>query len=413
MGFSKRVDVGMEFGVRRVMMIAPTPFFADRGCHVRILEEIKALKKRGIDVFVVTYHIGRDVPYVRIYRTLNVPWYKKLEAGPSIHKPYIDLLLLLKACLVCRKERPDIIHAHLHEGGWVGNFCSKWYNIPLVLDVQGSMTDELVAHNFLGGKKWVMSFFRHIERGIVRKADAIMVSSENTTRILREEFSVDDKRLFFVPDGVDTNFIHPVGDKEALRRRLNLPVDKKIIVYVGVLSGYQGIDMLMEAVANAKDRLKDVLFLMIGYPEDKYRSMAKMYGVDALFSFVGKVDYERIPEYIEAADVGIAPKVSKTEANGKVLNYMAAGLPVVVFDTPVNRFMLGELGIYAPLGDAVGFVSKLIWILDDTEFAKEVGDKLYRRLIERFSWDAISEKIVDVYHKVRRGVKGERSGNDR
>ncbi len=70
----------------KVLMIAPTPFFADRGCHVKILEEVRALSRRNIDVKVVTYHIGRNIEGVDIQRIVKVPWYKKLEAGPSIYK---------------------------------------------------------------------------------------------------------------------------------------------------------------------------------------------------------------------------------------------------------------------------------------------------------------------------------------
>jgi hypothetical protein len=95
----------------RVLMIAPTPFFADRGCHVKILEEVRALSRRNITVKVVTYHIGRDIKGVDTERIVRMPWYKKLEAGPSIHKYYLDLILAAKAIKVAIKFKPDIIHA--------------------------------------------------------------------------------------------------------------------------------------------------------------------------------------------------------------------------------------------------------------------------------------------------------------
>ncbi len=388
----------------KVMVIAPTPFFADRGCHVRILEEIKALKKKGIEFFVVTYHIGKDIPGTKIYRTIKIPWYNKLEAGPSVHKPYIDLLLLLKACLICRKERPDIIHAHLHEGGWVGKFCSKWYNVPMVLDIQGSMTDELIAHKFLGGRRSVMAFFEMLERKIVNRADAIVVSSQNTADLLVDKFGVMKENVTFVPDGVDLEFIKPVSNKRELRVRLGLPEHKRIFIYAGVLSEYQGIDMLIEAVSTIKELLSDVLFLIIGYPETKYIEMVKNRGVESFFYFTGKVPYNSLPEYVELADIGIAPKVSKTEANGKVLNYMAAGLPVVVFDTPINRFMLGDYGIYAKFKDVKDLAEKLLWVINNMDSSMRLGRMLHRRLVEHFSWDAISERILEVYSRVYRGA---------
>ena len=61
-------------------MIAPTPYFSDRGCHVRIYEEAKALKARSHEVVIVTYHLGRDVgegrfhPAQRRATVVQQPW---------------------------------------------------------------------------------------------------------------------------------------------------------------------------------------------------------------------------------------------------------------------------------------------------------------------------------------------------
>src|SRR3989304_5057731 len=94
--------------VRRVLMIAPTPFFADRGCHVRILEEVRALRRLGVETTGVTYHLDRALPDVRVERIPRVPWVKRLGVGPSPHKLYLDLLLLLKAREGGRRLQPHV-----------------------------------------------------------------------------------------------------------------------------------------------------------------------------------------------------------------------------------------------------------------------------------------------------------------
>ena len=124
----------------RILMIAPTPFFADRGCHVRIYEEARALQAMGCQVEVCTYHLGDDRPGLTTHRTLRVPWYKKLSAGPSWHKLYLDVLLLFKAWSVAHKLRPDVIHGHLHEGAAIGWVVGKLAGVPVVADFQGSLS---------------------------------------------------------------------------------------------------------------------------------------------------------------------------------------------------------------------------------------------------------------------------------
>src|SRR3989344_5882793 len=104
----------------RILMIVPTPFFADRGCHMRIFEEARALKKQGHEITICTYHNGRDIGGLDIRRIINIPWYKKLEAGPSYHMFYLDFLLLIKTLKIALSDKYDIIYAHLHEGALIG-----------------------------------------------------------------------------------------------------------------------------------------------------------------------------------------------------------------------------------------------------------------------------------------------------
>ena len=92
----------------RILMIAPTPFFAHRGGHVRIYEEARALQAMGHQVEICTYHLGDDRAGLPTHRTPRIPWYTKLTAGPSWHKLYIDVLLLLKTWSVARRFRPDV-----------------------------------------------------------------------------------------------------------------------------------------------------------------------------------------------------------------------------------------------------------------------------------------------------------------
>lgn len=385
----------------KIAMVAPTPFFSDRGCHVRIFEEIKILKKLGENPFLCTYHLGEDVPGVEIHRIPSIPWYKKLTAGPSLHKFYIDLFLLIKFSGLCLKKKPDIIHAFLHEGAFIGEVFNLVKKTPVVFDMQGGLTDELGAHSFIKGNKSILGFFRFVERYIDRKTSALLVCSGVLKDILVEEFHVPPENIFIVPDGVDLDFFKPPADKLEIRRRFNLPLDKKIIVYLGLLTRYQGVDIFLKVIKSIKDKYKDIHFLIMGYPNvEYYIKMARDLGIDDIITFTGRLPYKYAPDFLGLADIAVSPKLSKTESNGKLLNYMAVGLPVVVFDTPVNREILGAEGIYAEFGDAEDFTEKLEDLLADTTKAESLGKKLLKRAQEEFSWDMIGKRILDVYERI-------------
>ena len=104
----------------RVLMIAPTSFFADYGCHVRILEEARILQSLGHSITIATYQNGKDVAGIDIQRSLPIPWRRNYEVGSSRHKIAFDLLLGLKTLQLLARRQYDVIHAHLHEGALMG-----------------------------------------------------------------------------------------------------------------------------------------------------------------------------------------------------------------------------------------------------------------------------------------------------
>ncbi|MFQ5577758.1 MAG: glycosyltransferase [Anaerolineae bacterium] len=142
----------MESNVQQsynVLMLAPTMFFADYGCHVRILEEALVLKKLGHAVTILAYPNGRDIAGLDVRRCAGVPFNYRLVVGSSRHKIYLDVMLAFKALGHVMRHKPDVIHAHLHEGGLLGWGLSKLTGAPLIFDFQGSLTGEMVDHNFL------------------------------------------------------------------------------------------------------------------------------------------------------------------------------------------------------------------------------------------------------------------------
>jgi len=212
---------------RRILMIAPTPFFADRGCHVRILGEAKALMGLGHELVLCTYFLGRDVGGMPTARTLSVPWYKKLSAGPSWHKFYIDLLLLWTVLRTCWSFRPDIIHAHLHEGIVIGKVASLIFRVPLVADLQGSLTDELLAHKFLPNARLLVKLVAWIEKKINRLPAHLIVSSTHTAQACVTQYGVAAERVTSVMDGVDLDIFRPLEKDVALRVSLGIVQDEK------------------------------------------------------------------------------------------------------------------------------------------------------------------------------------------
>ncbi len=383
----------------RILMVAPTPFFADRGCHVRILGELQALNTLGHVTIVCTYHLGSDIEGTRTVRTLRIPWYRRLAAGPSVHKFYIDLLLLWKVLQTCWSFQPDVIHAHLHEGIVIGKIASFVFRVPVVADLQGSLTDEILDHGFIPQWPWLVRTSRWIEEQINRMPHQLIASSINTAQLARGHSRAEETALV-IEDGVDAQLFHPRPFDPVLRARLGIGPADKVVVFIGVLSPYQGIDLLLESMPMVLREASPVKFLILGYPDEGYRQRARELGVDRDAIFTGRIPYSEAPRYLALGDIAVSPKMSQTEANQKLFAYMAMGLPAVVFDNPVNREILGELGVYVENGSSLAFAEAIVSLLKSESRARELGEAGFRKASAEYTWDSAGRKLERVYRRL-------------
>ena len=389
---------------RRVLMIAPTSFFADYGCHVRILEQARGLAARGHRVLICTYHSGRDVPGLEIRRTPRIPWRRRPEVGSSWHKLMLDFLLLFVVLRAALRRRPDLLHAYLHEGALIGALVGRLLRLPLAFDFQGSMTGEMLDHGFIGTRSPFLRPLRALERWIDRRPALVLANSEHSAGVLRDRFGVEPARIHLVPDCVDTERFRPPaapGKRNAAQRRAwDVPEGALLVVYLGLLAPYQGIDLLLRACARLPAEPAMHVVIM-GFPNvERYRRMAHALGLAGRVTLTGAVSYSEAHRKLALGDIAVAPKISDTEGSGKLLNYMAMGLPTVAFDTPVSREYLGEDGELVPLGDVERLAQALVRLAADAEERRRRGRRLRERAVERFGWPAAVEALEHAHDRL-------------
>lgn len=393
----------------RILMIAPTSFFAHYGCHVRILEETRILQEMGHTVTIATYHNGKDVPGIDIRRTLPIPWRRDYEVGSSRHKIAFDVLLALRVFQVLlvalfSGRRYHLLHAHLHEGALLAHLFALIFRLPVIFDFQGSLTEEMIDHKFLRRESIFYRPLRRLEEWIDQSSQVIFTSSSEARRILLEQFGCTEQQVRSLPDCVNAATFkpaaqHPASDLTVLRQRLEIPEDAKVIVYLGLLAPYQGTDLLLDAMQRILQQRSDVYLLLMGFPGiDIYHDRAIKLGILENVRLTGRIPYPDAPQYLALGHVAVAPKLSVTESAGKLLNYMGVGLPTVAFDTPVAREYLGIHGLLAVRGDAESLAEQLLRALA----APELGSALRQRAIQQFGWARVGQQITEAYTELLR-----------
>ena len=390
----------------RILMVTPTSFFSDYGGHIRILEETRALMALGHEVAIVTYNKGSDLPGLDIRRTPPLPWRNDYEVGSSRHKYAFDVYLMWQTMREALRFRPDIIHGHMHEGALVGGIVAKLLRKPLVFDFQGSLTGEMVDHHFLKGHGRRYTVFHRLEQFIDNYlSSAILTSSIQAATLLKDDFHVPAANIHPLPDCAVPNRFDPTAvspqEKQNLREALGIPNGRLIVAYLGLLTDYQGIPHLIETAVRLKAAGENVHFLIMGYPSvEHYQDLANHFKVDDIVTFTGKVEYRDAPRYLSLGDIAVAPKMSNTEGSGKLLNYMALEQPIVLYDSPVHREYLADLGVYAPMGDVKAFANALQALIHDPERRTALGPALRHRAITEYSWTVAAKRIVALYEEL-------------
>lgn len=338
-------------------MIAATPFFSDRGCHIRIYNEIKYLEKNDFDVTLCTYHLGYNPPGIRfenIRRIMNVPWYKKITPGASWHKVYLDFLLFVLAWRTFLKLRPKIIHAHLYEGLLIAWFVKifSFSSVKIVFDCQGSLAEEMVAYTLHKSKLLKLSYwiFVFIEKMLLNIPTKIVCSSKNSFHFLLEKYRISHERISVLDDGVDTDLfkLHSEEEKVELRKTLGIPENRIVILYTGSMTQAKGVGELLDVVPAILKENDTIMFVFAGYGgledvyKERYGSLIENRGI----LFIGRFSYFDLSRYIAIADYAIDPKNGSSESSGKMYYYVAGGLRVICFENAFNQTILGDAGMY-------------------------------------------------------------------
>lgn len=388
-----------------IVAIATTPYFADRGCHVRILDVLNNMPDSASRVILVTYPLGRELGRFHIMRTIRVPWYRTYSSGPNVHKWYLDILLMIRAHRVVRHFHPAVLYCFLHESALIGLWLRWWFHIPVVFDCQGSLTEELLDHKWLRRGSVLHRCMWRVERFVYRQVNAIVTSSEKLTAWIRTALPSCSTPIYTICDAVDLDTFAVDTLDAAERHVLGIPHHTQVVGFMGLLTEHQGIEDFLALAVSVCQQRSDVHVLVLGFPyEDKYRARIAAMGLAARFTFTGRVAYEHIPHWLRAFTVAVSPKRSHTEGNGKLLHFMAAGVPVVCYDTPVNRAILGASGIYAPPNDVPALTTAVMSVLEMPASARAaLGAALRERVHQQHSWRQRRRELYAVLNQASQG----------
>ncbi len=380
----------------KILTIAATPFFSDRGCHMRIYNGAKYLEKFGSKVKICTYFAGESPGGLDVEKIKKVGWYKRTAPGFSWGKFWLDIKLIFLCRRVIREFRPDVIHGHMYEGFGIGYVAKRltFQNPPVVVDLQADLEEEFKSYN---RKNFIARrFFVWLSRRLINRCNWLVVSSENVKPRMEKLYKYKD-RISIIRDGIDLDLFKKIPELTSEEQAKIAEIKKwtegkKLLVYIGGLSDNKGVGDLLEAFLrlNLKNAEWRLLIGGFGNDEEKYKEYVRKNNLGDFVYFAGRVKYFSLPAYLALASAAIDPKNgSTTEGSGKLVNLMAAGCPIVCFEKEFNRARLGEKGHYMQnFGDLAGILESI-----------KTSEKIHYDM-EELGEEKEAKKLFDIFEKL-------------
>ncbi|HEV3255517.1 MAG TPA: HAD-IIIA family hydrolase [Gemmataceae bacterium] len=387
-----------------VCMLAACPFPANHGTAGSIREMAEAIVERGHEVHVVTYHMGEDIPVKgpHIHRVPDWTSESSVIVGPTVRRPLYDLQMIFKAVQVIRHYSCDIIQAHGYEAALVGWACRRLTGLPLVYNGHNTMADELPSYQFIRPKWLALALGRVLDALVPRVADRTMPHSANMERFFRR-MGLAARTDPVLRIGIELAG-EPRGDGGEVRRRYGLG-QGPVVLYAGVTDEFQRLDLLLEAmVAVVRRDPRAKLLMVIPVPNERQlaniRRRAAELGVADHVVLTEPQPLPVVRDFLAACDVAVAPRPRTPGFPVKVLNYMAAKRPCVLYASAAFSGLVHRDNAYLvspDTGAALG--AGILEVLGDGKLRQRLSQEGYQWVRAHHDRRLTAQQVCDTFFR--------------
>ncbi len=234
---------------------------------------------------------------------------------------------------------------------------------------------------------------------ILKRVKKIVVITENLKEVLIKK-GIDRKKILIAPDGVDLKDFEIKESREECRKKLNLPLDKNLILYTGHLYKWKGVETLALASKFLSGKELIVIVGGIKWYLSNFINFVKKNNLKNIL-ILGYQDYSKIPYFLKAADCLVLTGTKKSNVSQyqtspmKMFEYMASGRPIVASDLPSFREALNQNNSIPIESDNPQALAEGIKkVLNNSELAEKISRQAYQD-VQEYTWEKRAEKILE------------------
>jgi len=390
----------------KILMLAPHPFYQPRGTPIAADLVLRVLSERGEQIDIVTFPEGSDIHYpnVTIHRTPALAITKGIRPGFSIKKMLCDVFLLAQAIklIISKNAHYDVVHAG-EEAVFVALLLKKLFGIPYVYDMDSSMIQQLID------KYPQLRFFqkplRACEGLAVRNANAVIA----VCQALKTEIEpYCPKKVAVIPDIslLNTQLRSPQeAPQETTQEKIDslkaqFNIAGELLMYVGNLESYQGIDLLLASFAEALNQAPTARLVAIGgNPSDiqKYQAQAQQLGIGQQVHFIGPRPIAQLKQYLDQADIVVSPRVHGNNTPMKLYSYLDSGKALLATNLTTHTQVLTDQIAWLADPEVSSFAEGIAHLIAHPELRQQLGKAAQAYIAHSHTYEAFSRKLKTLY----------------
>jgi len=275
----------------------------------------------------------------------------------------------------------------------------KPFGVRFIFD-QHDLGPELFEAKFGKRTGLLYKFARFAELCSFRVASTCIATNDSFKEIAVARGKKDPERVFVVRNCPDLKTF----------RRPALPTANKfgkslVVAYVGFMGSQDGVDLLLESIEHIvkRENRQDTHFVLVGGGTvlSELQTIIARKNLEAYVTLTGQVSHDEVATYLSNADLGVAPD-PKNALNDhssmiKIFEYMAFGLPVVLFDLKEGRRTADSAALYAVPNDPIDFANQITKLLNCKQLREELGANGRRRIEEKLNWEVEKVSLIRAY----------------
>jgi len=385
---------------RSVLLIAPHPFFTERGTPIAVRDMAAILTHGGWKVTILTMPFGEEPPGlegVEVIRVGKIPFLRRVGIGLTVGKLIADVFLWFKLVRVLLRRRFAAYHA-VEESVFLAYAASLVFPARIVYDMDSSMGDQIVEK--IPSLSIFHGTFRLAEKFVMRRVDWIFPVCPVLHEICRELAPQTPATTIHDVPPLPTK----IDPQSLLALRELFEEGTKIALYVGNFEPYQGVDLLISAMESMPPEVPvRVVLAGGGRRMDSLRRRVEEGRAKGRVLFAGPQPLEHLPYLLPQADILLSPRCKGVNTPMKIYGYLAAGRAILATRILSHTQVIHENAAFWVEATEDDIARGLETLAASESKRRSLGTAAVALWEQSFSRERLGGKVLSAYEKVFSG----------